>query len=66
MKAALLAFCVAICVHDAGSAPVGFKSDDLTWKQTPQAWHQQAARIADHRFSTFAELRTFAANSKKA
>ena len=23
---------------------------DLVWKQTPNAWHQQIARIVDHRF----------------
>ena len=41
-------------------------NDDLAWNPTPSAWHQQIARIVDHRFSTFAELRTFATNAKKA
>ena len=25
--------------------------EDLAWKQTPNAWHQQIARIVDHRFA---------------
>lgn len=39
---------------------------DLVWVDAPGAWHQQIARIVDHRFSTFAELSTFARNAKKA
>ena len=39
---------------------------DLVWRDTPNAWHQQLARIVDHRFSTFDELVTFARNAKKA
>ena len=39
---------------------------DLMWRDTPNAWHQQIARIVDHRFSTFNELVVFARNAKKA
>ena len=40
--------------------------DDLAWQDAPQAWHQQTARIVDHRFSTFSELLTFATDAKAA
>ena len=33
---------------------------DLFWEDYPRAWHQQLARIVDHRFTTFNELRSFA------
>ena len=39
---------------------------DFTWRDSPGAWHQQMARIVDHRFSSFDELYTFALNAKKA
>ena len=39
---------------------------DLVWRDNPRAWHQQIARIVDHRFTTLAELRHFALNAKKA
>jgi len=39
---------------------------DLAWNEEPNAWHQQAARIVDHRFTTLPELRVFAMNAKKA
>jgi hypothetical protein len=39
---------------------------DLVWRDHPGAWHQQMARIVDHRFSTFAELRKFALDAKRA
>merc|ERR1719327_612680 len=61
-----LAISLAINVCAVAGAPLQASEDDLAWKQTPNAWHQQAARIVDHRFSTFAELRTFAMNAKKA
>ena len=41
-------------------------ADDLVWRDDPRAWHQQMARIVDHRFSTFGELRRFALDAKKA
>ena len=39
---------------------------DLAWREAPGAWHQQLARIVDHRFTTFDELYTFATDAKKA
>ena len=39
---------------------------DFTWRDSPGAWHQQMARIVDHRFSSFDELYAFALNAKKA
>ena len=39
---------------------------DLLWVDAPGAWHQQLARIVDHRFTTFDELYTFATDAKKA
>lgn len=39
---------------------------DLAWREAPGAWHQQLARIVDHRFSTFDELRRFALRAKQA
>lgn len=39
---------------------------DLQWTNDPKQWHQQTARIVDHRFTTFAELRVFANNAKRA
>ena len=40
--------------------------DDLVWRDAPHAWHQQAARIVDHRFTTFPELLSFARDAKQA
>ena len=39
---------------------------DLLWVDAPGAWHQQLARIVDHRFTTFDELYSFATDAKKA
>ena len=39
---------------------------DLVWRDMPGAWHQQLARIVDHRFTTLHELSAFARNAKKA
>ena len=39
---------------------------DLVWQQNPRQWHQQTARIIDHRFSTFPVLRDFAVKARKA
>ena len=38
---------------------------DLVWRAAPNAWHQQLARIVDHRFSTFDELLRFARDAKQ-
>ena len=36
---------------------VGMSADsDLVWRDNPRAWHQQIARIVDHRFTAFDEL----------
>ena len=48
----------AVYAQDAGS--------DLLWHDAPNAWHQQLARIVDHRFSTFDVLLRFARGAKKA
>eukprot|EP01051_Picozoa_sp_SAG22_P002215 SAG22_NODE_98_length_20720_cov_17.226662_2_plen_1113_part_00 len=40
--------------------------EDLRWVDRPQSWHQQAVRILDHQFSTFAELKRFATDAKRA
>ena len=40
--------------------------EDLQWAENPQAWHQQAVRILDHQFRSFAELKIFATNARKA
>ena len=37
---------------------------DLVWRDAANSWHQQLARIVDHRFSTFDELRRFAPGLK--
>ena len=41
-------------------------NSDLVWRDAPNSWHQQLARIVDHRFSTFDELLKFARDAKKA
>ena len=38
----------------------GASADDLIWRDAPNAWHQQLARIVDHRFKSFDRLRAFA------
>ena len=40
--------------------------ESLAWNNTAHAWHQQAARIVDHRFTTFPELLSFARDAKQA
>ena len=39
---------------------------ELAWTNDPKQWHQQAARIVDHRFTTFPELLSFARDAKQA
>lgn len=39
---------------------------DLAWRDHPAAWHQQLARIVDHRYSSFRTLRRFAVEAKQA
>ena len=34
-------------------ASIYANGSDLVWKNDPRQWHQQAARIVCHRFSTF-------------
>ena len=41
-------------------------SMDLAWTNDARAWHQQMARIKDHRFSTFEAFETFARDAKQA
>jgi len=41
-------------------------SSDLAWVDEPRAWHQQLARIVDHRFLTFDRLESFARKAKLA
>ena len=37
---------------------------DIIWHDEPHSWHQQIARIVDHRFKSFAELERFARTAK--
>jgi hypothetical protein len=39
---------------------------DITWTDAPGAWHQQTARIVDHRFKTFDAMFEFVMRAKKA
>lgn len=39
--------------------------DDLRWRNDPRQWHQQMARIVDHRFLTFDGFGAFATDAKK-
>ena len=39
--------------------------DDLRWRNDPRQWHQQMARIVDHRFLTFDLFEAFATDAKK-
>ncbi len=51
----------------AASPPLhGTDLSDLVWRDAPGAWHQQVARIVDHRFSDFATLQAFARDQKRA
>jgi hypothetical protein len=38
---------------------------DLVWKNDPRQWHQQVARIVDHRFSTFDAFEEYATKAKQ-
>lgn len=40
--------------------------DDLVWRNDPRQWHQQLARIVDHRFLSFEALEAFAVQAKQA
>ena len=40
--------------------------DDLAWRNNPKQWHQQLARIVDHRFLNFQTLEKFAIDAKQA
>ena len=46
--------------------PACSSAESLAWNNTARAWHQQAARIVDHRFSTFTAMQSFARDAKKA
>ena len=48
------------------SSAVPATNDDLAWHNNPRQWHQQLARIIDHRFRTFRDLEAFALNAKQA
>jgi hypothetical protein len=39
---------------------------DVVWADAPGAWHQQVARIVDHRFKTFDAMFAFVMEAKKA
>ena len=39
---------------------------DLAWTNNPRQWHQQTARIVDHRFFNFSVFKKFATDAKKA
>ena len=47
-------------------APTAQADADLVWRDDPRQWHQQIARIVDHRFTTFDAMRAFATNAKRA
>lgn len=48
-----------------GSQGAEVNTSDLAWVDSPGAWHQQLARIVDHRFTTFAELKVFLTAAKQ-
>lgn len=48
-----------------GSQGAEVNTSDLAWVDSPGAWHQQLARIVDHRFTTFAELKVFLTTAKQ-
>ena len=62
MKRVLLLAATAIVVASSNDV----SNDDLRWVNNPKQWHQQTARTVDHRFSTLAELRSFARGAKQA
>ena len=62
MLAALLSVASATDPYDGRFAD----GSDLLWVDAPNAWHQQLARIVDHRFSSFDELLRFARGAKRA
>ena len=39
---------------------------DLLWRDAPHAWHQQIARIVDHKFHNFTEFAKFSRAAKQA
>ena len=39
---------------------------DLLWREVPHAWHQQIARIVDHKFQNFSEFAKFSRIAKQA
>ena len=39
---------------------------DLLWREVPHAWHQQIARIVDHKFHNFSEFAKFSRTAKQA
>ena len=39
---------------------------DIVWQDAPGAWHQQVARIVDHRFKTFDKMYKFVMDAKRA
>lgn len=39
---------------------------EMRWVEAPAGWHQQLARVVSHRYSSFDELRAFAADAKRA
>ena len=47
-------------------APTAQDDADLVWRDDPRQWHQQIARIVDHRFTNFEAMRAFATNAKRA
>lgn len=47
-------------------AVVEVMQEDWRWVNNPKAWHQQAARTVNHRFTTFADFAAFALDAKKA
>ena len=59
---ALAATSKAIRTIEPGSTA----DDDLAWQDNPRAWHQQTARIKDHRFLDFPTMRDFARQQKAA
>ena len=50
----------------ARSPQIVMGDTDLQWRDDPGAWHQQLARIVDHRFTTLDQLELFAAEAKLA
>ena len=63
---ATLLVCLVTVSADIASQAKAKIVTDLVWKEDPGAWHQQAARIVDHRFTTLADLKVFALDAQKA